>query len=69
VLVDLNAYVCPGGRYTDRLHGVDPLGVDGVHYTNPGSDLVGRWLAPKLAAAARLHPAPAVTTTTTAPPG
>jgi peptidoglycan/LPS O-acetylase OafA/YrhL len=69
VLVDLDAYICPGGRYTDRLHGVDPLRVDGVHYTNPGSDLVGRWLAPKLAAAARLHPAPTATTSTTAPPG
>ncbi len=68
VLVDLNGYVCPGGRYTDRLHGVDPLRVDGVHYTNAGSDLIGKWLAPKLAAAARLHPAPATSSTTT-PPG
>jgi peptidoglycan/LPS O-acetylase OafA/YrhL len=63
VLVELNHYVCPGGRYRDRLHGVDPLRVDGVHYTNAGSDLVGRWLAPQLAAAARLHPTPATTPT------
>jgi peptidoglycan/LPS O-acetylase OafA/YrhL len=70
VLVDLNAYVCPSGKYTDTLHGVDPLRVDGVHYTNPGSDLVGKWLAPKLAAAARLsHASAAPTTSTTAPPG
>jgi hypothetical protein len=66
MLVDLNRYVCPGGTYHDSLHGVNPLRVDGVHYSSAGSDLVGRWLAPQLAAAARLRtPAPA---TTTVPP-
>jgi peptidoglycan/LPS O-acetylase OafA/YrhL len=69
VLVDLDRYVCPGGKYHDSLHGVNPLRVDGVHYTNPGSDLIGRWLAPQLAVAAGLRaPAPATATTTTSPP-
>ncbi len=65
VLVDLKGYVCPDGKYHDRLHGVDPLRVDGVHYTDPGSNLVGRWLAPQLAAAARLSRVPATSSTTT----
>jgi hypothetical protein len=69
VLVDLGAYVCPDGKYTDALHGVDPLRVDGVHYTNAGSDLVAQWLAPRLAAAAKLHPTPPTTPSTTTPPG
>ncbi len=51
VLLDLNGYVCPGGKYTNDLHGVDPLRVDGVHYTPAGSDLVGRWLAEQIGAA------------------
>jgi peptidoglycan/LPS O-acetylase OafA/YrhL len=62
-LVDLHRYVCPGGRYTNNLHGVDPLRVDGVHYTPAGSDLIGRWLAPRLALAAQKHtPLPSPTT-------
>ena len=66
MLVDLNRYVCPGGKYANSLHGVDPLRVDGVHYTPAGSDLVGRWLAPRLAVAAqRRGPLTATTTTTT----
>jgi peptidoglycan/LPS O-acetylase OafA/YrhL len=64
VLVDLDHYVCPDGKYHSDLHGVDPLRADGVHYTPEGSDLIGRWLAPQIAAAAQLR---APTTTSTAP--
>ncbi len=66
MLVDLDHYVCPGGTYTSSLHGVDPLRVDGVHYTPAGSDLVGRWLAPQLAIAARKR-SPLTPTTTARP--
>ncbi len=70
LLVDLNGYVCPGGTFRDSLHGVDPLRVDGVHYSTAGSDLVGRWLAPQLAVAAHLRtPAPATTTVPPPAPG
>jgi peptidoglycan/LPS O-acetylase OafA/YrhL len=50
-LVDLRGFVCPQGRYEDGLDGVEHLRPDGVHYGPAGSDLVGRWLAPLLAAA------------------
>jgi hypothetical protein len=67
MLVDLNHYVCPHGTYQVGLHGVDPLRVDGVHYTTAGSNLLGRWLAPQLAVAARMRPPVPATTTTTHP--
>ena len=51
-LVDLRTYVCPNGRYQEGLKSIDMLRPDGVHYGTEGSDLVGRWLAPQLAAAA-----------------
>jgi hypothetical protein len=50
-LIDLAAYVCPGGRALHTLESVETLRVDGVHYSDEGSDLLGRWLAPQLAAA------------------
>jgi len=53
VIVDLNRYVCPEGEYTDvTIDGVD-LREDGVHFTPEGADLVARWLAPEIIAAAR----------------
>ena len=48
-LVDLGSYVCPTGRYQEQLGSVEVMRPDGVHYSNAGSDLVGRWLAPQLA--------------------
>jgi len=71
-LVDLAGFVCPEGRYRRSLDGVDPLRVDGVHYSPAGSDLVGRWLAQRLrdAAPATATPvAPVVPTAPTAPAG
>lgn len=49
-LVDLNAFPCPDGDYRPGLHGVDPVRDDGVHLTQEGSALVGRWLVPQLLA-------------------
>jgi peptidoglycan/LPS O-acetylase OafA/YrhL len=51
-LIDLAAYVCPGGQAVQKIESVETLRFDGVHYSPEGSDLVGRWLAPQLAAAA-----------------
>jgi lysophospholipase L1-like esterase len=48
-LVDLGSYVCPTGRYQDNVGNVDMARPDGVHYSDAGSDLIGRWLAPQLA--------------------
>ena len=52
VLLDLKTYLCPDGRYADRLHGVK-LRSDGVHFTPEGAKLVWRWLAPQLKQLAR----------------
>ncbi len=49
-LFDLNGFLDPEGHYTsDALEVADARG-DGVHFTAEGADLVGHWLAPKLAA-------------------
>ena len=52
-LLDLAGYVCPGGHYTPGIGAVARMRVDGLHYSDEGSNLVGRWLAPRIASAAR----------------
>ncbi len=49
-LLDLNAFLDPGGRYTSEALDVADARGDGVHFTDEGADLVGHWLAPQLAA-------------------
>jgi peptidoglycan/LPS O-acetylase OafA/YrhL len=52
VVADLNRLVCPEGEDTDvTIDGVR-LREDGVHFTPEGADLVARWLAPQIIAAA-----------------
>jgi hypothetical protein len=50
-LADYGGHVCPDGRYTDRLDGVE-LRPDGVHLGPDGAREVWSWLAPTLEAAA-----------------
>jgi SGNH domain (fused to AT3 domains) len=52
-IVDLNAFVSPGG-FTDTVAGVTPVRGDGEHFTDAGADLVATWLLPRLADVARL---------------
>jgi lysophospholipase L1-like esterase len=47
-LVDLNAFVCPDGRYAADVGGVPDARGDGVHFTPAGADLVASWLGPQL---------------------
>lgn len=47
-VLDLEALVCPDGRYTDRIDGRVVRRSDGVHFTAEGSRYVWRWLAPRL---------------------
>jgi lysophospholipase L1-like esterase len=54
-LIDLNAYVSPGGRFTDTLDGVH-IRDDGVHFTIEGAAYVSKWLAPQLRAIGLEHP-------------
>jgi lysophospholipase L1-like esterase len=46
VIVDLNGYLDSMGN-ADALDGVD-LRIDDLHFTPEGSDIVARWLAPRL---------------------
>jgi peptidoglycan/LPS O-acetylase OafA/YrhL len=52
-LFDLADLVCPGGRFKSGIGDVAKMRYDGLHYTQEGSDLVGRWLAPRIAELAR----------------
>jgi peptidoglycan/LPS O-acetylase OafA/YrhL len=42
-LVDMQAYICPGGKCRTKQDGVT-LRVDGEHYKGPGGRLVATWL-------------------------
>lgn len=43
---DLFGFLCPHDRFENALYGVDPVRVDGVHFSDAGATLVARWLAP-----------------------
>ena len=49
-VVDLQAHVCPGGRYSDAVDGVsDGRSSDHVHFNDAASEaMADRWLAPLL---------------------
>jgi len=47
VLLDLKSFLCPGGRYVDRMDGVR-VRYDGVHFSKAGARLVWQWLGPRL---------------------
>jgi peptidoglycan/LPS O-acetylase OafA/YrhL len=51
-VADTGAVLDPGGGYTPTVNGV-VVRSDGLHLTPAGSDLLARWLLPRLAAAAR----------------
>ena len=46
-LLDLNAIVCPGGKYAATIDGVK-MRTDGEHFTPEGAKLIWHWLAPKV---------------------
>ena len=56
-LIDLAGYLCPDGHYQPGLGSVELVRVDGMHYSEAGADLVGRWLAPQVERIARRAPA------------
>lgn len=45
---DLNSYVCPGGTYSEDLHGVPVRAPDGVHFTFGRTGTGGDFLAPAI---------------------
>jgi peptidoglycan/LPS O-acetylase OafA/YrhL len=73
-VVDLDAAVCPGGKFTTTLNGVAVRRTDGVHFTNAGGVVLAPDIMPAIVAAGRAQMAElaaqaASTTTTSAPPG
>ncbi len=50
-LMDLNAFVCPGGTFSDKYIDGVRLRSDGVHFTDDGAPLVADWLGPQIKAA------------------
>jgi peptidoglycan/LPS O-acetylase OafA/YrhL len=48
-VVDLAAFLCPGGKARDRINGVN-IRSDGVHFSPAGAQVMSRWLAPRLEA-------------------
>lgn len=47
--IDLAHRVCPNGAFRNALDGVDDIRPDGLHFSDPGADLVAAWLGPQLA--------------------
>ncbi|HEX3334805.1 MAG TPA: acyltransferase family protein [Acidimicrobiales bacterium] len=66
-VVDLDGAVCPGGKYTSNIEGVNVRRNDGVHFTIAGGQLLAPVLMPPIVAAGRAQATPVSTTTTTAP--
>jgi hypothetical protein len=70
-VVDLNAAVCPGGKFTTSIDGVAVRRNDGVHFTDQGGAVLAKDLMPAIVASGRAQMAASgggSTTTTTAPP-
>jgi peptidoglycan/LPS O-acetylase OafA/YrhL len=55
-LIDLNAFACPHGTYTDLIVDGVRLREDGTHFTPESSYVVARWLVPRILDAARSGP-------------
>ncbi|HUS82766.1 MAG TPA: acyltransferase family protein [Dehalococcoidia bacterium] len=55
-LIDLNAFACPKGTYTDLVVDGVRLREDGTHFTPESSYIVARWLVPRITDAARSRP-------------
>jgi peptidoglycan/LPS O-acetylase OafA/YrhL len=49
-LIDLDSFVCPGGKFVSTRNGVSVRADDGVHFSVDGAQLTGTWLIPRLQA-------------------
>ena len=52
-IVDLNALVCPGGRFIWKYKGVTIRKTDGIHFTPEAGQVLGPVILPKILAAGR----------------
>jgi hypothetical protein len=52
-VVDLNALVCPGRRFTSKYNGVTIRKQDGIHFTRSAGQVLGPVILPKILAAGR----------------
>ena len=47
-IVDLAERLCPGGRFSGRLGGIEDARPDGIHLSDPAADWVASWLLPEV---------------------
>lgn len=52
-LIDFAAVACPGGVFTNSLHGIDSFRPDGTHFSRAAQVWLGEWLGEKLLALPR----------------
>ena len=52
-VVDLDAATCPGGKFTNTLHGVTIRRTDGIHFTDAGGAVLAPSIMPPIVAAGR----------------
>ncbi len=63
-VVDLDAAVCPGGKFTSSLDGVAVRRSDGIHFTDQGGAVLAKDIMPAVVAAGRAQMAVSATTAT-----
>ena len=55
-LVDFHEAVCPGGRFTTQIYGIQPFRSGGVHFTERAQHWIGEWLGPRIQEAREATP-------------
>jgi hypothetical protein len=55
-LIDLNAFACPEGKYSDLVIDGVKMREDGTHFTPKASYIVARWLVPQIIDTLRSRP-------------
>ncbi|HUY86241.1 MAG TPA: SGNH hydrolase domain-containing protein [Acidimicrobiales bacterium] len=48
-IIDLNAFIDPGGKFAQYIGGVEIRQADGEHFSTQGSAYIAKWLLPQLA--------------------
>ncbi len=61
VTVDLDAHVCPGGKFSNQLGTGRGRPPRRLHFSDPGADWVAQWLGPALTDRALISPVAAPT--------
>jgi peptidoglycan/LPS O-acetylase OafA/YrhL/lysophospholipase L1-like esterase len=66
-IIDFNRFLCPEGKWTDNINGVNVRRLDKMHLSDEGADMAASWLAPQLVRLARA-PVPTANASIGTPP-